>query len=84
MLVYDNMPNKTRDWDGVTIESGLRASFHLNPLKITGWYYTGKLYDDYDWQSVLMNDFSDYRVAQGKSCLKMQTGSLLAWRSCRD
>jgi hypothetical protein len=65
ILVYDNMPNKTRDWDGVTVESGLRASFNLNPFKITGWYYTGKLYDDYDWQGVLMNDFTDYRVAQG-------------------
>ncbi|MDA8753349.1 hypothetical protein N9N24_02490 [Candidatus Marinimicrobia bacterium] len=65
ILVYDNMPNKTRDWDGVTIESGLRASFNLNPIKITGWYYIGKLYDDYDWQGVLMNDFTDYRIAQG-------------------
>lgn len=65
ILVYDNMPNKTRDWDGVTIESGLRASFNLNPIKITGWYYMGKLYDDYDWQGVLMNDFTDYRIAQG-------------------
>ena len=36
MLVYGNMPNKTREWDGVTTEFGLRGELNFFPLKVKG------------------------------------------------
>lgn len=64
MLVYGNMPTKTRNWDGVTTEFGLRGELDLFPLKVMGWGYSGKLYDDYDWR-ILFDNFEYYRYTQG-------------------
>lgn len=47
MLVYGNMPNDQKGWDGVTFEYGLRNTFNLYIFKISSWEYYGKLYDNY-------------------------------------
>ena len=56
MMVYDD----TKKIDGQTIEFGFRAEKTLNPLKIQGWYYFGKLVDDEEWKARLHYDFDYY------------------------
>ena len=56
MLVYDD----TKKIDGQTIEFGFRGEKTLNPLKIQGWYYFGKLVDDEEWKARLHYDFDYY------------------------
>ena len=56
MMVYDD----TKKIDGQTIEFGFRGEKTLNPLKIQGWYYFGKLVDDEEWKARLYYDFDYY------------------------
>ena len=56
MMVYDD----TKKIDGQTIEFGFRGEKTLNPLKIQGWYYFGKLVDDEEWKARLHYDFDYY------------------------
>ena len=56
MIVYDD----TKKIDGQTIEFGFRGEKTLNPLKIQGWYYFGKLVDDEEWKARLHYDFDYY------------------------
>ena len=56
MMVYDD----TKKIDGQTIEFGFRGEKTLNPLKIQGWYYFGKLVDDDEWKARLHYDFDYY------------------------
>ena len=56
MMVYDD----TKKIDGQTIEFGCRGEKTLNPLKIQGWYYFGKLVDDEEWKARLHYDFDYY------------------------
>ena len=45
MLVYDDAEKV----DGQTVEYGVRGSMKLDNFNIMGWYYTGKLIDDEDY-----------------------------------
>ena len=56
MMVYDD----TKKIDGQTIEFGFRGEKTLNPLKVQGWYYFGKLVDDEEWKARLHYDFDYY------------------------
>ena len=56
------MPNDQKGWDGVTFEYGLRNTFNLYIFKISSWGYYGKLYDDYEWKSVLDEDLNGKEI----------------------
>lgn len=49
MLVYDDYDTK----DGQTFEYGAALGLKAFGLNAEGWYYTGKLIDDYDWKTSL-------------------------------
>ncbi len=59
MLVYDDYDDK----DGQTFEYGAALGLEAFGLSAQGWYYTGKLIDDFDWKTSLgflagYNDFA--------------------------
>ena len=58
MLVYDNYDSK----DGQTFEYGTSLGLKAFGLSAQGWYYTGKLIDDFDWKMSLgfMSGYNDY------------------------
>ena len=47
MMVYDDYEDK----DGQTFEYGGSLGLKAFGVSADGWYYTGKLIDDYDWKS---------------------------------
>jgi len=49
MMVYDDYDDK----DGQTFEYGGSLGLEALGLTAEGWYYTGKLIDDYDWKTSL-------------------------------
>ncbi len=49
MLVYDDYDAK----DGQTFEYGVAYGLKAYGISAEGWYYTGKLIDDYDWKTSL-------------------------------
>jgi len=49
MMVYDDYDDK----DGQTFEYGGSLGLKVIGLTAEGWYYTGKLIDDYDWKTSL-------------------------------
>ena len=49
MMVYGDHANK----DGMTFEYGATAGLKAFGLSGQGWYYTGKLIDDFDWKTQL-------------------------------
>ncbi|MBC8184075.1 hypothetical protein H8E88_23535 [candidate division KSB1 bacterium] len=56
ILVYDDYDDK----DGQTFEYGAMFGFKAYGLSALGWYYTGKLIDDFDWKTQLSQYLSDY------------------------
>ena len=62
MLVYGNMFDDQKGWDGVTFEYGLRNTFNLYLFKISSQGYFGKLYDFYDWKRVLEEDLNGKEI----------------------
>lgn len=58
MLVYDNYNSK----DGQTFEYGAALALEAFGLSTQGWYYTGKLIDDFDWKTSLgfLSGYNDF------------------------
>ncbi len=58
MLVYDNYNSK----DGQTFEYGAALGLEAFGFSTQGWYYTGKLIDDFDWKMSLgfLSGYNDF------------------------
>lgn len=59
MLVYDDYNPK----DGQTFEYGGSLTADFKGFFAQGWYFYGKLIDDYDWKTMLSQTFSAYNSA---------------------
>ena len=79
MLVYDD----TEKLDGQTLEYGIRGSYNLKPLKLEGWYYTGKLIDDEDWKKRLHYDFDYYAEKEADTVLSKDANVDHYWMGIR-
>ncbi len=56
MLTYGDYKTK----DGQTWEYGVKGGIELLNIKTEGWFYYGKLIDDYDWKTQLSQSLQSY------------------------